>query len=74
MILRLPSSVAMCIPTSWTIHSIGARVWLPQEECYGRVIARAQGGLLYRVQPEGAEREQLLERSACELVTISEDS
>ncbi len=68
MILRLPSSVAMYVPTSWVIHSIGTRVWLPQEERYGRVVARAQGGLLYRVQPEGAEREQLLECLACELV------
>jgi hypothetical protein len=73
MILRLPPSMATYVPDSWAIHSIGTRVWLPQEGCYGRVIATAQGGLLYRVQPEGAETEQLLERSACELVTVSED-
>jgi hypothetical protein len=73
MILRLPSNVAMYVPTSWATYSVGARVWLPREERYGRVIARAQGGLLYRVQPEGAETEQLLECSACELVTVGED-
>jgi hypothetical protein len=64
----------MYVPASWAAHSIGARVWLPREGCYGRVTVRAQGGLLYRVQPEGAEREQLLECSACELVTVGEDS
>jgi hypothetical protein len=38
------------------------------------VVVRAQGGLLYRVRPEGTEREQLLERSAGEIVTVGEDS
>jgi hypothetical protein len=65
--------MATYVPTSWALHPVGARVWLPKERRYGRVVVRAQGGLLYRIRPEGAEREQLLERSTCELVTVSED-
>ena len=72
MALRLPPGMATYVPTSWALHPVGARVWLPKERRYGRVIARAQGGLLYRIRPEGTEREPLLERSTCELVTVSE--
>jgi hypothetical protein len=74
MALRLPPAMVTYVPTSWALHLVGARVWLPKESRYGRVVARAQGGLLYRIRPEGAEREPLLERSAGELVTVGEDS
>jgi hypothetical protein len=66
--------MATYVPASWALHPVGARVWLPKERRYGRVVARAQGGLLYRIRLEGAEREPLLERSAFELVMVSEDS
>ena len=74
MALRLPPGMATYVPTSWALHPVGARVWLPKERRYGRVVVRAQGGLLYRIRPEGTEREPLLECSACELVTVGEDS
>jgi hypothetical protein len=74
MALRLPPGMATYVPTSWALHAVGARVWLPKENRYGRVVVRAQGGLLYRIRPEGTEREPLLERSAGEIVTVGEDS
>jgi hypothetical protein len=73
MALCLPPGVATYVPTTWAIHPVGARVWLPRESRYGRVIVRAQGGLLYCVRLEGAETQQLLERSTCELVATGED-
>ena len=33
---------------------VGARVWLLPQACGGRVVARAHGGLVYRVRREGA--------------------
>jgi hypothetical protein len=33
---------------------VGARVWLVDRARGGRVVARAQGGLLYKVRLEGA--------------------
>ncbi len=73
MALRLPPSVAAYVPTTWAIHQVGDRVWLPHEDCYGRVIVQAQGGLLYRIRLEGTGKQHLLERSACELVAAGED-
>jgi hypothetical protein len=72
MALRLPPGAATYVPSTWAIHPVGARVWLPCEGRYGRVVVRAHGGLLYRIRPEGAEMQQLLDRSACELGTANE--
>ena len=73
MALRLPPAMATYVLRSWALHPVGARVWLAKERRYGRVVVRAQGGLLYRIRPEGSEQETLLECSACELVTVGED-
>lgn len=43
--LHEPLSTGLALPT-------GARVWLLQEGCPARIVACAQGGLLYRVRLE----------------------
>ncbi len=37
-----------------TALPVGARVWLVDRACGGRVVARAHGGLVYKVRLEGA--------------------
>jgi hypothetical protein len=72
MALRLPPSMATYVPTTWAIHPVGTRVWLPREGRYGRVIVQAHGGLLYGICPEDPKARRLLERSACELEAAGE--
>lgn len=58
------STGAMALP-------VGARVWLLREGYSGRIVARAQGGLLYRVRREGAAAESLF-LPACDLLQLHE--
>ena len=48
---------------------VGARVWLLREGYSGRIVARAQGGLLYRVRREGRATESLF-CPGCDLLRL----
>ncbi len=50
---------------------VGARVWLLREGYSGRVVARAQGGLLYRVKREEGAAQSLF-CPACDLLRLQD--
>jgi hypothetical protein len=51
---------------------VGARVWLMREGRTGRVVACAQGGLLYRVRLDG-EGAPTLVRTGGDLMRLQDD-
>lgn len=59
------ATVDMTIP-------VGARVWLLRDGRTGRVVAKVQGGLLYRVRPEG-EAKDALQCACSDLLRLHDD-
>lgn len=57
-------------PTEAAPRSLGVRVWLLRDGCFGRVVASSQGGLLCRVQLEDGRTQ--LQRPGSDLLPIAE--
>ena len=62
----LPGADEMALP-------VGARVWVMREGRSGRVVARAQGGLLYRVRLDGDDSAVLV-RTGGDLLRLHDEA